>query len=54
MAERIHILASVKLGEDYTEEFDGMSPEDIAFYFVENLQADFEGLDIEFEMLEVY
>lgn len=54
MAEQINVLVTVKLSDEYLVEYDGFLPEDIAYYFVENLQNDFDSSGVEFELLEVY
>jgi hypothetical protein len=54
MEEEVHVLVSVKLKKEFSEQFDVLSPEDAALYFVENLQSDYDGAGVEFEVLEVY
>lgn len=54
MDEQINFLVSVKLTEDFISSYVGLSPEDIAYYFMENLQSDYDNSGVEFEMLEVY
>jgi len=54
MENDVGILVSIRLKKEFSDQFDVLSPEDAALYFVENLQADYEGAGVEFEVLEVY
>lgn len=51
---KLNLLVSIKLSDEYLGDYDGMAPEDIAYYFIENVQADYDNSGAEFELLEVY
>ena len=54
MEEEVNFLVAVKLSADCVADHGGMSPEDIAYYILENIQSDYHGAGVEFELLEVY
>lgn len=54
MGKVVNFLVAIRVSDEYLSEYEGLSPEDIGYYFIDQMQSDYEGAGIEFELLEVY
>lgn len=54
MGKVVNLLVSIRVSDEYLSDYEGMSLEDIGYYIVEQMQSDYDGAGIDFELLETY
>lgn len=54
MGKVVNFLVAIRVSDEYLTDYEGLSTEDIGYYFIEQMQSDYDGAGIDFELLEVY
>jgi hypothetical protein len=58
MGKVVNFLVAIKVSDEYLSEYEDLSAnwtlEDIGYHFIDEIQSDYDGSGIEFELLEVY